>query len=286
MQYPRFLYLLLLIFVTTATPALAQNQPEPLACRPLLTNLLRHRIAPGETVESIAQGYGLLPETLLRLNPVLQNDPLPIGEEILVPPFNGVRLEVPPGTTWQDLEVAYGVRADVLFELNGCQTQPQVVFIPGVSWSSQNGQTVDPYTGLTRYPLPTTATVALPYGWYINPQTEQRLFHSGIDLLASPGTSVVAVERGVVVYAGYQENYGNLVVINHPGGRQSRYAHLETIQINTGQTVQPGDAIATVGTTGNRDSSPPHLHFEVRYYTPQGWIAQDPEIHLTTAASQ
>jgi len=124
---------LLLAGILFPASVLAQFISDENSCpAPILSRLDRHQIQPSETVESIAQQYNLLPEVLIRLNPNLQQDDVPVGSEILIPPFNGVRIEVPEGTTWQDLEAAYGVRADVLFELNGCTAQPQVVFLPGV----------------------------------------------------------------------------------------------------------------------------------------------------------
>lgn len=247
---------------------------------PILSRLDRHQIQAGETVEGIAEQYNLLPETLIRLNPSLQQDTLPVGTEILIPPFNGVRIEVPAGTTWEDLETAYGVRADVLFELNGCMPQPQVVFLPGVAWQSEDPKAVYTYTGLNHYPLPQLAEVLLDYGWYQNSGMEQRSLHSGIDLSAAVGTSVLAADGGTVTFAGEHPIYGNLIIIIHPGGKQTRYGHLKTIALQPDQTVTAGQTIGTVGTTGKPHAGDPHLHFEVRYQTAQGWVAQDPEIHL------
>jgi murein DD-endopeptidase MepM/ murein hydrolase activator NlpD len=139
---------------------------------------------------------------------------------------------------------------------------------------------VENYTGFAGYPLPALAPMGFNYGWHQN-SDGQTQFHSGIDLLADPGTSVLAVDSGTVAFAGQQGTYGNLVVINHQGGRQSRYAHLSRLSVRTGQRVKPGTPLGTVGTTGRPDIDQPHLHFEVRFNAPAGWVAQDPELHLT-----
>jgi murein DD-endopeptidase MepM/ murein hydrolase activator NlpD len=277
------------IFLDNKT-AIAQSSssptPQELSCEtPVLSRLQRHKIVSGETVASIAQKYNLLPETLIRLNSLLQNNSAPVGKEILIPPFNGVRLEVPPGATWEDLEKAYGVRADVLFEMNGCQKNPKVVFIPGVAWNTQTGTSQRNYTGLKGYPLPQTAKVGLGYGWQTNSTSGQTLFHSGVDLLAAPGTPVLAADDGVVAFVGEESTYGNLVVINRADEWQTRYAHLGTIKVKIGQQVKAGDTIGTIGTTGQPDIKEPHLHFEVRYQSPAGWVAQDPAIHLPKSAT-
>ena len=279
-KYP--FILLLLLFWTLKLPAAAQSASD--CSPPILSRLQPHQIKAGETVESIANQFGLLPETLIGLNSVLQKGSVPVGTEILIPPINGVRLEAPANTTWKDLETTYGIRADILFEMNGCQKTPTVVFLPGVNWSTRQN-TVDNYTGLKSYPLPAIATVGLTYGWQNSPSQTQ-IFHSGIDLLAEPGTPILAADAGTVVYAGKEDNYGNFVVIDHGGGRQTRYAHLDKIAVSLNQTVQAGVQLGTVGASGKPDLATPHLHFEVRYYTSSGWVAQDPENYLAMARSQ
>ncbi len=255
-------------------------QDETKICpAPILESLEIHKIEPGETIESIALNYNLLPETLVRINDNLQQGLPPAGTEIKIPPFNGVILQVPEGANWKDLETAYGVRADVLFEINGCQKTPQTVFIPGVNWTPASGE-VDNYTGLTNYPLPKQAKVGLAYGWQVKPNNGSTIFHSGIDLLAETGTPVSAAETGIVVFTGREVGYGNLTIINHQGGRQTRYAHLDNIQVRLNQQINAGDVVGTVGTTGTPDIDTPHLHFEIRYSMSVGWIAQDPIPHL------
>lgn len=286
--------LLLSTLLSLVPPVAIQANPAPLssntsgrsvvsnpsndsrACpQPVLSRLIRRKVAPGETLESIAQQYNLIPVTLMGMNPALREGKVTVGSEIVIPPYNGIRVEVPRGQTWQNVAATYKVRADVLFEVNGCQKAPKVVFVPGVNWSP--GRPVVPVPGeLAGYPLPAVATVALGYGWQIQPTTGKVFFHSGMDLLAADGTSVRAAGAGTVAFAGSQGNYGNLVVVNHQKGRQSRYAHLKSVAVTTGKTVKQGELLGTVGSTGNPTLTQPHLHFEVRYASPLGWVAEDP----------
>jgi murein DD-endopeptidase MepM/ murein hydrolase activator NlpD len=259
----------------------AQSQTQGISCPPpVLSSLRNHKVAPGETIDSIAKKYNLLPETLIRFNPVLQGGSAPVGKVIVVPPYNGVRLDVPAGATWQDLANAYGIRADVLFELNGCQKIPKAVFIPGVNWTATNNPQKNNYTGLKSYPLPQTTSVGLSYGWQKNPNNRETLFHSGIDLLAEPGTPVLAADDGIVAFVGQEGTYGNLIVIEHGQQRQTRYAQLATVGVKIGQQVKAGEQIGTVGATGQPDIKDSHLHFEVRFKLPVGWVAQDPMLNL------
>jgi murein DD-endopeptidase MepM/ murein hydrolase activator NlpD len=88
--------------------------------------------------------------------------------------------------------------------------------------------------------------------------------HGGIDILAPVGTPIWAADGGRVVQAvsggGFNGGYGNLVVIDHPSGLQTRYAHLNAVRVSVGQTVSQGHVVGTVGMTGR--TSGPHLHFE------------------------
>jgi murein DD-endopeptidase MepM/ murein hydrolase activator NlpD len=100
-------------------------------------------------------------------------------------------------------------------------------------------------------------------------------FHEGVDLKASEGTTVVAAQDGVVLYAGHKiRGYGNLVVLKHSGGVSTIYAHNSKLLVKAGERVKRGSKIALSGRTGHARG--PHLHFEVR----EGTKAVDPMIVL------
>ena len=87
-------------------------------------------------------------------------------------------------------------------------------------------------------------------------------FHTGQDIDAPWGASVVAAASGKVSFVGWQNGYGQLVVIDHGGGLTSRYGHLSQIDVSQGVTVSRGELVGKVGSTGR--STGPHLHYEVR----------------------
>ena len=87
-------------------------------------------------------------------------------------------------------------------------------------------------------------------------------FHTGQDIEAPIGAPVIAGARGEVSFVGWQNGYGQLVVIDHGGGLSTRYGHLSHIDVDLGQTVSRGQLIGKVGSTGR--STGPHLHYEVR----------------------
>ena len=87
-------------------------------------------------------------------------------------------------------------------------------------------------------------------------------FHSGQDIDAAWGDPVVAGASGKVTFTGWQNGYGQLVVIDHGGGLTTRYGHLSHIEVDAEQTVERGQFIGRVGSTGR--STGPHLHYEIR----------------------
>ncbi|HEX6731212.1 MAG TPA: peptidoglycan DD-metalloendopeptidase family protein [Pyrinomonadaceae bacterium] len=87
-------------------------------------------------------------------------------------------------------------------------------------------------------------------------------FHSGQDIEAAPGAPVVSGASGRVSFVGWQNGYGQLVVVDHGGGLTTRYGHLSHIDVSLGQSVARGELVGRVGSTGR--STGPHLHYEVR----------------------
>jgi murein DD-endopeptidase MepM/ murein hydrolase activator NlpD len=262
-------------------PTVLLAQTESLCQEPALSRLSRHRIASGETLETIAQQYSLLPATLQGFNPSLRSGNAPVGTEIIIPPYNGVQVNAPAGTTWRDLARVYRVRADALFEVNGCQDEvPSVVFVPGVNWSptqpASDATAAISRNPLSGYPLPTIANVLTSYGWQLDPSSNELVFQSGVNLQAAAGTPVLSVGAGTVAFAGAESNDGNLVVVNHSQGLQTRYAQLGDIAVQVGQQVQSGDRVGVVGSS----VVTPYLHFEVRSNSTLGWVAQDPGAYI------
>jgi murein DD-endopeptidase MepM/ murein hydrolase activator NlpD len=104
--------------------------------------------------------------------------------------------------------------------------------------------------------------------------------NDGINIAAPRGAAVQAVDAGVVAYAGNElRGYGNLLLIKHPGGWISAYAHCDTILVKPGQKIARGQVIARVGSSGNVSS--PQLHFELR----RGNKPVDPRTYLAPPPS-
>ncbi len=99
------------------------------------------------------------------------------------------------------------------------------------------------------------------FGRRTAPTAGASTFHKGIDWATPVGTTVVASCGGTVSRAGWAKGYGNVIFIDHPDGRQTRYGHLSKIYVSVGQKVSQGEKIAASGNTGV--STGPHIHFEI-----------------------
>jgi len=123
--------------------------------------------------------------------------------------------------------------------------------------------------------MPTMMPVNAPFnasgfGMRIDPFTGMQAMHEGVDFLADFGTPIAAAAGGVVIFAGFHPQYGNVVDIDHGNDLVTRYAHASKLYVREGDVVKRGRHISDVGTTGR--STGPHLHFEVRF---KG-VAQNP----------
>jgi len=118
------------------------------------------------------------------------------------------------------------------------------------------------YTGgKLLWPLPGHYDISSGFGGRTDPINGKKANHTGIDIPAPAGTSIVAAESGTVIIAQYVNGYGNTVVIDH-GDIQTWYAHAKKLDVKEGDEVKRGQHIAQVGATGRATGN--HLHFEVR----------------------
>lgn len=126
-----------------------------------------------------------------------------------------------------------------------------------------SGSTGEYAGGALAWPTPGVTYITSPFGNRVHPVTGNTSFHTGVDIGAGYGTSIVAANDGVVHTAvrGYS-GYGHYVIIDHGGGYSTLYAHCSSINVSKGQYVTRGQTIARVGSTGM--STGPHLHYEVR----------------------
>ncbi|MDX1613664.1 MAG: peptidoglycan DD-metalloendopeptidase family protein [Candidatus Promineifilaceae bacterium] len=189
-----------------------------------------HEVQEGETLEGLAEGYGV-----------------PVDDIIAYGPNN---LEFPfrlyPGT---EIMVPGAVREVFVWTAPSLPSRPRS--------NDSTGSGIAPVIqGTGTFIWPVGGRRITQHYWY---------GHGGLDIGLLEGSAVVASDTGTVTWAGWNVyGYGNLVVINHGNGYETYYAHLSSVGVTPGQIVYQGNYIGASGNTGR--SSGPHIHIEVRYF--------------------
>ena len=127
--------------------------------------------------------------------------------------------------------------------------------------SIDNG-TMPEYGNEGGFMRPVDGVITCEFGPRINPVTFEAGFHNGIDYAGNTGEPIRATKGGVVEYSGWIEGYGYTIILNHGDGVKSLYAHSSQLIVSVGDSVQQGETVALIGSTGM--STGPHLHFEIR----------------------
>lgn len=257
-----------------------------------------HTVSQDDTLDSIAEKYGISKSSLRSLNPDIDFDELEEGSDITVKEAekyvrikktvttNSVRDIKFETVKRRDATKYSGYRSVIQKGVNGSErvTKTQI-YIDGILTDTEYSyETLEPaieeivtvgtktsYNGVYigeasesgfLWPAPSCHRVSSPYGW------RNSGWHNGIDLVKAGGgalnTPVIASKSGrVEVVQRSSSGYGNMVLINHGDGYKTRYAHMVkgSIKVSVGDYVEAGQTIGKVGSTGN--SSGPHLHFEV-----------------------
>jgi len=140
------------------------------------------------------------------------------------------------------------------------------------------GYTGPDFTGEMLWPVAGAGITSRP-GVRVHPIYGYRACHTGVDMGARTGTPIMAAAGGRVAEVAFLSGYGNTVILTHGSGISTLYAHMSRFASSKGQTVNKGDTIGYVGSTGR--STGPHLHFEVRVdgapYDPLGWFGGSKE---------
>lgn len=248
-----------------------------------------HKVVAGDTLHSIAKKYDVWEDQLLADNKGINSKKLELGSNIIVKQQAPVlTYEVVEKITY-DKVIEHKVEEQKSADIYEGMTETQQAGSDGLSEITarvtlQNGKKVeeeDLVTTVKEEPVTEVVLVGtkerpptVGSGKYIWPLkdsfTQTSGFgsrwgrqHKGIDLAVSVGTTVYAADGGTVVEAQYSGSYGNVVMIDHQNGQETRYAHNSKLLVKKGDKVYQGQPIAKSGNTGR--STGPHVHFEIRF---------------------
>ena len=241
---------------------------------------IRYTVQAADTLDSIARVHGITLRQITWSNPGLRL-PLKAGQTLKLPPVPGVVVIVKNGDSPASLAAFYGVDETTILGFNHIRDPdliPGLMIVipvdPQTGPNLNNGAPADPMDpGALFCPIqgakiiqkfgPTSFALEPASGIYLH-------FHSGVDLLAEYGTPILAAAGGKVTAAGYADYFGLRVAITDSYGLVEIYAHMSDASVKVGDSIQQGQKVGLVGSTGLSVGSHLHLQLEV------GGVPTDP----------
>jgi murein DD-endopeptidase MepM/ murein hydrolase activator NlpD len=249
---------------------------------------LRITVNEGDTVDGIANAYGISVNDLFHLNPELSYILEP-GQEILLRrhspvlsvvhseqvsflqtvPFDVTYFEDPDLWLGEEKIVIDGVDGEALVmvvetSVDGYLPESEeigrLMVVEPVAETIAVGVRTRETTGT--FIRPNNGRISSRYGMRKHPVFGDRRMHRGVDFSAPRGDPILAADGGVVEFAGARSGYGLVVIIDHQNGYKTVYAHCSRLHVSVGQRVGQGEHIANVGSTGTSTGN--HLHFEIQ----------------------
>lgn len=230
-----------------------------------------YTVRDGDNLSVIAKMFNVSPNTILWANNLKSSKDIKKDMNLVILPISGVKYEVKKGDTLKSIASSFKGDVNEIIQFNDLPDgyAPKIgdeIIIP-------DGEISYPSSSSSGNSLSTPASLVDASGYYMRPirggvrtQGLHGACHCAVDLSTGVvGTPVFAAASGRVIVAklgGWNGGYGNYIVISHPNGTQTLYAHLYSIGVSVGDIVSKGDQIAKMGNTGN--STGPHLHFEIR----------------------
>ena len=219
--------------------------------------IVEYKVQRGETLAQIARKHRVSIDTVVGSNNLTTYENVPAGRVLQIPNMDGILYRMRRGTSLVDIAKTYRVSLEKILEQNEIKNPDfvaagRILFIPDAKPRNVFDGFIWPVSG---------GRLTSAFGWRRSPfDSSSREFHRGIDIGVNR-IRVRASRYGRVTYSGWMGGYGNTVIIAHPNGYKTLYAHLSSSLVNVGQYVRQGQDIAVSGNTGR--STGPHLHFEI-----------------------
>ena len=231
---------------------------------------LTYEIEDGDTIESIAEDFGVSADTLLNANGLPRGTKLKTGDKLAILPIDGVKHTVKSGDTIQNIALKYKADSERILAFNGLPNNAlikpgDILIIPGGEFHVPLSPKVAPVETPSPQSLPNLA------GYYGLPSGGRITFglhrFNAIDIGGKDwcNTPIYAAAAGTIITAdsqGWNGGYGKYIKISHNNGTITLYAHESQLLVNVGQYVAKGQTIGLMGSTGNTTGC--HVHFEVR----------------------
>lgn len=224
-----------------------------------------YRVKSGDMIGIIADRNNISQDTLISVNNIKQTRLIQVGQYLKIPSMPGILYTVrKDNETFDTIAEKYEISAEKCAKVNNLELTASLkagdtLFLPDAQMDWVTRQEIN--GDLFHRPLKNRFYISSNYGWRSSPFSGARSFHGGTDMASPSGTPIYAALDGRVSFAGYNETYGNYVIVTHHSGYKSLYGHMSSITCRQGQYVYTTTMIGRVGSTGM--STGPHLHFAV-----------------------
>jgi murein DD-endopeptidase MepM/ murein hydrolase activator NlpD len=219
-----------------------------------------YTVKEGDNLWNIIARTSLDMDTILTVNSLKSTQDIKPGDILYFPNMRGIVLKVKQNDTLDSIAGRHNIQPIYIEKANKMEGLSKThIFVPCGTLSKEE-RFAYLSTGFVSPVSPVRITSG--FGMRNDPFLNVPKFHAGIDIICATGTPVKASQSGIVKYAGYMKNYGNLVIIKHTNGYETYYGHLNGFAVKKDQRVTKGALIAYSGNTGR--STGPHLHFEIR----------------------
>ncbi len=227
----------------------------------------KHTIASGESLYTIARRYEVTTQAIVQANGLSSPDKIVVGQSVIIPGRADLLAAKAPTQVASATPAAMPVPAQQTLPAATPNTLQQSAVAPAAAPAPQAAPAPAAPTQVATAPAnEPVASGSDKFRWPVSGRILTDFASSkgtGINIEASEGSAVKAAENGTVIYVGSGvEGYGNLVLIRHPNGYVSAYAHLGSMSVTKGANVARGDTIGAAGMTGS--VTKPQLHFELR----------------------
>ncbi len=221
----------------------------------------QYKVTAGDSLSSIAQKHNVTMGTIISFNNIKNARRIYKGTVLNIPRSDGLLYQVKRGDSLSGIASKYNISLNKLLDINNIETAVinpgDSLFIPDAAINSYDLKKALGELFL----FPVKGRITSGFGYRSDPFTGKQRMHYGIDIANKIGTNVDATLDGKVLKCGLSPVYGKFIIIKHPGGYQSLYAHLNKIRVREGENVSQGQVVGELGNTGR--STGPHLHFSV-----------------------
>ncbi|MDQ2933147.1 MAG: peptidoglycan DD-metalloendopeptidase family protein [bacterium] len=252
--------------VLVADIALAETSNSTQSNTQISTYVVRN----GDTLSEIAEMFNVSVNTIMWANGMSKGSSIRLGQSLIILPITGIKYTIKKGDSIKAIAATYKADVEEILQYNDISLTTTLVAGQNILIPDAEIQISVPTRAVVKANIASGTKAPTYAGYYTRPviggtRTQGIHGYNGVDIAGAVGTPLYAAAAGKVILSsnsGWNGGYGNLIIISHSNGTQTVYAHNSKNIVSVGETVEQGEKIGLMGSTGKSTGS--HLHFEIR----------------------